>query len=189
MSEDVPREKTQQEMMGMGVRAHAANMARRRIASQSKCIAEGERMMQMSHMLKGVSPKEVNWSKAEVAALRREAATLHSAYRDQLMRNEELECSLTDIESCWQRKLHAGLVDARTEHLTCVDSLQSLLQESMLEAQAQIKQQEAALSEHRCSANRMTSSLESFLIQVDNRLVLTVEFFHTTFDHTKTICQ
>ena len=85
---------------------------------------------------------QVSWS--QLAALRREAAALHKAYREQLLRNEELECTLLAAEH-WQRKLHECLTTSEDQREAERDALHMLLRDGLLEAQAQITTKEAAL--------------------------------------------
>jgi hypothetical protein len=58
---------------------YAADLARRRILSQSKLQAEEERMLMPHQALKALS-EEATWNKGEVASLRREVETMHAAH-------------------------------------------------------------------------------------------------------------
>ena len=130
--------------------ATAADLAQRRAASQSKRRAEALRLAQLGHALE-VWDKGASWSQGQVDALRREAAALHAAYREQLLRNEELECSTATAEHDWQqagRRLQECallLEEQRAASEDQMDALCALLRDGMLEAQAQITAKDAAL--------------------------------------------
>jgi len=144
--------------------ATAADLAQRRAASQSKRRAEALRLAQLGHTLEAWD-KGVSWSQGQVDVLRREAAALHAAYREQLLRNEELECSAATAEHDWQRRLNECLEEQRAASEDQLDALRALLRDGMLEAQAQITAKDAALTEVAGAAQRTVAALEAQLAE------------------------
>ena len=137
------------------LRAYAAEIAKRRILSQSKLQAEEERMNQA---MKALS-EEASWNKGEVASLRREVETMHAAYRAQLLRNEELECAMSLSEHKTKRRFEECLADAEETHCWEVAKLHNLLMESMLEVKTKMEAKEAELEEHRAAQDKMQQDM------------------------------
>jgi hypothetical protein len=133
-------------MSGPGTfRAAAADLARRRTSSQSKCRADEERAQMRSEKMEGWD-REVEICKGEVAALRHEAASMHSAYREELLRNEALEV----LQKCTEDELYVARqrsAAAEQYYLAKIEGLETLLRESLLEAKSHIARRDAAMHE------------------------------------------
>ena len=140
------------------LRAYAADLARRRILSQSKLQAEEERMLMPNQALKALS-EEATWNKGEVASLRREVETMHAAYREQLLRNEELECAMSLSEHKSKRRFEECLAEAEETHCWEVAKLHNLLMESMLEVKTKMEAKEAELEGHRTAQDKMQQDM------------------------------
>ena len=133
-------------MSGAGTfRAAAADLARRRTSSQSKCRTDQERAQMRSEKMEGWN-REVEICKGEVAALRHEAASMHAAYREELLRNEALEV----LQKCTEDELHLARqrsAAAETYYLAQIEGLETLLRESLLEAKSHIARRDALMHE------------------------------------------
>ena len=140
------------------LRAYAADLARRRILSQSKLQAEEERTLMLHQALKALS-EEASRDEGEVASLRREVETMHAAYRAQLLRNEELECAMSLSEHKSKRRFEECLADAEETHCWEVAKLHNLLMESMLEVKTKMEVKEAELEEHRAAQDKMQQDM------------------------------
>ena len=113
----------------------------------------------MLHQALKALSEEASWDEVEVASLRREVETMHAAYREQLLRNEELECAMSLSEHKSKRRFEVCLADAEETHCWEVAKLHNLLMESMLEVKTKMEAKEAELEEHRAAQDKMQQDM------------------------------
>ena len=102
---------------------------------------------------------EATWNKGEEASLRREVETMHAAYREQLVRNQELESAMLLSEQEMKRRFEECLAAAEETHGCEVAKLHNLLMESMLEVTTKMEDKQAALEEHRTAQDKMQQDM------------------------------
>ena len=131
LSVDRPREEDEHRHVAGGgvpqIRAHASELARRRLDSHRKGKAEEERIQRMKEALKDFD-RELRWNKDEISMLRRETACMHSAYLKQLSQNTYLE----------------------EQHSLQIEELQQHFQQSLSAANAESASREEMLQEQHC---------------------------------------
>ena len=119
--------------------------------SQSKLQLQAEeRMLTPNQALKALYD-EATWNKGEEASLRREVETMHAAYREQLLRNQELGSAMSLSEQEMKRRFEECLAAAEENHCCEVAKLKNMLMES--------KTKMEELEEHRTTQDKMQQDM------------------------------